>query len=74
MDMEEGTDEPGQRIKIRNGEVGIKHTEGTENTLVAVSVFSQIYSPQSSEEKNMHLQHLNKYLKLIGELYLIQHH
>lgn len=46
VDMEEGTDEPGQRIKIRNREVETKHTEGT---LVAVSVSSKIYSPQSSE-------------------------
>lgn len=66
VDMEEGTDEPGQRIKIRNGDVGTKHTEGTERRLVAVSVSSKIYSPQSSAQKNRHLQHLNKYLKLTG--------
>lgn len=32
VDMEEGADEPGQRIKIRNGETGTKPTESTENT------------------------------------------
>lgn len=47
--MEEGAHKPGQRIKIRSREVGTKLTEGTENTPVAVSVSSKIYSPQSSE-------------------------
>lgn len=74
VDMEEGTDEPGQTIKIRNGEGGTKHTEGTEDTLVAVSVSSKIYSHKALNRKTcISSISANTWNSLVNYIYLIQH-